>query len=348
MPGEPLPDRTGVAPANLDASNTGTESQPAAVRVIRSGVEESTHLIDAAVVDVSGDVVAAAGDPSRTLFARSSMKPLQAAVSSSLAAAPFTPAEIAVMCGSHNAEPVHVKAVRSILAKSEVPESALQCPARLPWDEESLLERPERRRINSDCSGKHAGMLAASRAKGWDLQSYRQPDHPLQRAIEGAVLRSSGLDRVRVGVDGCGVPVHALPLRSMATIYARLSAPARWNELEDAIGSAVNAMTTEPYMVAGRNRADTALMETVAGLVVKGGAEGLICAAVIARGLGVAVKVRDGASRAAAPALIRVLEILTVLDDRAVSSLAQFSRPPVFGSDDRVGELRAEFRLNFG
>ena len=276
------------------------------------------------------------------------MKPLQAAVSLSFAAPSFTPAEIAVMCGSHNAEPVHVRAVRSILAKAEIPESALQCPARLPWDEQTLLDRPERLRINSDCSGKHAGMLAACRAKGWEIQSYRQPDHPLQRAIEEAVLRSSGHDRVRVGVDGCGVPVHALPLRSMATIYARLSAPSRWNGFEDAIGTVVNAMTREPYMVAGRNRVDTALMETVPGLVVKGGAEGLFCAAVVERGLGVAVKVRDGASRAAPPALIRVLEILSVLEDRAVSSLAPFSRPPVLGGEDRVGELRAECELNTG
>ena len=298
------------------------------------------------MVDVSGEVVASAGDPSRTLFARSSMKPLQAAVSLSFAAAQFRPVEIAVMCGSHNAEPVHVAAVQSILAKADVPESALQCPARLPWDEESLLERPTRLRINSDCSGKHAGMLAACRAQGWDLQTYRQPDHPLQRAIEEAVLGSSGLDRVRVGVDGCGVPVHALPLRSMATIYACFSAPSRWGVREDAIGTVVNAMTHEPYMVAGRDRADTALMETVPGLVVKGGAEGLICAAVIGRGLGVAVKARDGSSRAAAPALIRVIQLLSILDDGAVSSLARFSRPPVLGGDDRVGQLRAEFELN--
>ncbi|HEX2069421.1 MAG TPA: asparaginase, partial [Actinomycetota bacterium] len=281
MPGEPLPDRTGLTPARRVAASSEATSERPAVRVIRSGVEESTHFVDVAVVDVSGQVVAAAGDPSRILFARSSMKPLQAAVSLSFSTASFTPAEMGVMCGSHNAEPVHVKAVRSILAKADVSESALQCPARLPWDEQTLLERPERLRINSDCSGKHAGMLAACRAKGWDPRSYRDPDHPLQRAIEEAVLLSSGLERVRTGVDGCGVPVHALPLRSIATIYGRLSAPAQWKGFADAVGGVVGAMTREPYMVAGRNRVDTALMETVPGLVVKGGAEGLICAAVI-------------------------------------------------------------------
>jgi L-asparaginase II len=316
------------------------------VSVIRSGVEESAHLVDVAVVDASGAIVAATGDSFRTLFARSSMKPLQAAVSLSFATIDFTPAEIAVVSGSHNAEPVHVEAVRSILEKAGVSESALRCPARLPWDDQSLLERPQRLRVNSDCSGKHAGMLAACRAQGWDLRSYRQRDHPLQRAIEKAVLRSSGLDRVRIGVDGCGVPVHALPLLSMALIYARLTEPERWNGLEDAVAEVLNAMAGEPYMVAGRNRPDTALMESVPGLVVKGGAEGLLCAAVVAAGLGVAVKVRDGSPRAAAPALLRVLEVLDVLDSRAGASLAAFSHPPVLGGDDRVGELRAEFDLN--
>ncbi|MDP8956590.1 MAG: asparaginase [Actinomycetota bacterium] len=306
-------------------------------------MEESRHLVDVAVVDVAGAIVSRAGNPNTTLFARSSMKPLQAAVSLSLASIDFTPAEVAVMSGSHNAEPVHVDAVRSILAKADVPESALQCPERLPWDEQTLLERPQRLRVNSDCSGKHAGMLAASRARGWDLDSYRQPDHPLQRVVEEVVLQASALHRVAIGVDGCGVPVHSLPLRSMATIYARLSAPSRWNRFEGAIRTVVSAMTGEPYLVAGRNRVDTELMETVQGLVVKGGAEGLLCASVPDRGLGVALKVRDGSSRAAAPALIRLLQNLAVLDDAAVEKVATFARPAVTGGGDRVGELHAEF-----
>ncbi len=299
-----------------------------------------------AVVDVTAAVVARAGDPSTTLFARSSMKPLQAAVSLSFAPTEFTSAEIAVMCGSHNAEPVHVDAVRSILAKSEVPESALQCPERLPWDEQSLIEHPQRLRIHSDCSGKHAAMLAACRARRWDLATYRQPDHPLQRAVEEAVVRASSVDRIRVGVDGCGVPVHSLQLRSMATIYARFSAPSRWDRLEAAIAGVVSAMTREPYMVAGRNRVDTALMKAVPGLVVKGGAEGLVCAAVLDQDLGIALKVRDGSSRAGAPALIRVLHALHVLDDGVVEALRSFARPPVTGADDQVGELRAKFDLH--
>ena len=319
---------------------------PAGVRVIRSGLDESIHRVDVAVVDASGALVAWAGDPARTVFARSSMKPLQAAVSVSLCKPEFGSDEIAVMCGSHNAEAIHIEAVRSVLAKAGVPESALQCPAKLPWDEQSALEQPTRMAINSDCSGKHAGMLAATSTQTWDLSSYRQPDHPLQQRILSVVLAAASVDRVVVGVDGCGVPVHGLPLQSMAAIYAGFSEPARWDALTDAVGRVVSAMRTNPYLVAGRNRVDTALMESVDALIVKGGAEGLICAAGLQGRLGVAVKVRDGSARAAGPALIRTLQELGFIHGEVLTFLADFARPPVIGGDQRVGELIADFELS--
>ena len=131
------------------------------VRVIRSGLEESAHDGDIAVADQEGRLVAFAGNPERPVFARSSMKPLQATVSLSLAAMDFPDREVAVMCASHNAERVHIDAVRSVLTRAGVPEDDLRCQAVLPWDQESMMAHPQRLRINSDCSGKHAGMLAA-------------------------------------------------------------------------------------------------------------------------------------------------------------------------------------------
>src|SRR5207248_97328 len=130
-----------------------------------------------------------------------------ALVVSRLAPFDFSNREVAVMCASHNAEAVHVEAVRSLMSRAGVPEDALQCPAMRPWDEETVIQSPERRRINSDCSGKHAGMLAACLAQGWPMDGYRMADHPLQRAILRAVLSASGLESVDVGMDGCGVPV---------------------------------------------------------------------------------------------------------------------------------------------
>jgi L-asparaginase II len=315
------------------------------VRVIRSGLEESVHAGDVAVVDGAGKVTMWAGDPDRLLFARSSMKPLQATVSLSLSPFDFSDKEVAVMCASHNGEPVHVKAVRSLMARAGVDEESLQCPAMRPWDDETAAAAPQRRRINSDCSGKHGGMLAACVAQGWPTDSYRGPEHPLQQGVMEAVLHATGLDAVRVGVDGCGVPVHGLPLRSMATIYARLSTPERWGSLAPFADRAVRAMRGEPYLVAGRNRVDTAVMQVAPGIVVKGGAEGLICAALIDIGLGVAVKVADGAHRAAGSALIHALRSMDRLDHTQVEHLASYARPAVLGGGEPVGEIQPVFSL---
>jgi L-asparaginase II len=317
-------------------------------RVIRSGLEESVHTGDAVVVDAEGALVASAGDPGLLVFARSSMKPLQATVSLSLAPFDFTDREIAVMCASHNAEPPHIEAVRSLLARAGVDEEALQCPTVRPWDDESLAANPERRRINSDCSGKHGGMLAACRAQGWPLESYRDPAHPLQQEIRRAVLVASGEDDVKVGVDGCGVPVHGIPLRAMASIYARLARPDRLGHLEAHARRAVGAMRAEPYMVAGRNRPDTAAIQATTSVIAKGGAEGLMCAADLERGWGVAVKVRDGSARATGPALLVVLDSLGLLDEGALSRLTAFATPPVLGGGEPVGAITAGFELTSG
>jgi L-asparaginase II len=319
------------------------------VRVVRSGLDESVHFGDVVAVDAAGRVVASAGHPDRMLFARSSMKPLQATVSLSLATAVpgFDPPdrEVAVMCASHNAEPIHVEAVRSLLARAGVPESALRCTPKRPWDVESMITDPEVRAVNSDCSGKHAGMLAACVAQGWPTDSYRDPRHPLQQAITEAVRAASGIQEVRIGVDGCGAPVHGLPLRGLATIFARLAAPEGLGPLEAFARRAVTAMLAEPYMAAGRDRVDTAVMRTEPGVMVKGGAEAVVCASIPGRGLGLAVKVGDGGWRAIGPAVIRVLRLLDVLDDRQVERLAPHARTPVLGGGQPVGEMVADFVL---
>ena len=303
------------------------------------------HAGDVVVVDSEGRLIASAGDPDRALFARSAMKPLQAAVALSLAAFTFSDKEVAVMAASHNAEWVHLQAVRTILARAGLEETDLQCPAVRPWDETRLEEDPARRRINSDCSGKHAGMLAACRSQEWSLESYRQPDHPLQQAILRTVRLITGLDDVPVGVDGCGVPVHALPLRGMARIYGSFSAPRDWGELGSPVRRVLDAMQAEPYLVAGRDRIDTALMQSVPALVAKGGAEGLLCASALDRGLAVAVRVRDGGHRAAGPAMIRTLAQLDIVDAAQLEALRRYASPPVFGGEAEVGRIETDFQL---
>ena len=312
------------------------------VRVVRSGFEESVHLGSVAVVDVDGRLVAHAGDPERVAFARSSMKPLQATVSLSLAGEELTDQEMAVMCASHNGEPIHVEAVRSILRRAGLGFEALRCPPSRPLDPGSPVLSPHPRYHN--CSGKHAGMLLACARQGFDLPSYRDPDHPLQQEVLRAVTAVGGPPRT-VGVDGCGVPVHALSLREMAGLYARLVSGHAPGPLAQPAARAVAAMTAAPYLVAGRQRVCTAVMETAAGVILKVGAEGLVCAGVAGSGLGVAAKAEDGASRAQAPVIVHALAQLGALDDGALDRLTAHARPAVLGGGEPAGHLEPAFEL---
>jgi L-asparaginase II len=201
------------------------------------------------------------------------------------------------------------------------------------------------RRITHNCSGKHAGMLLGCERSGADLGRYLEPSHPLQREILRAVRSATGVDRPVVGVDGCGAPVHGLPLRGMATLFAGLARPERLGRLGARAARAVEAMRSAPYLVAGRGRSDTRLMEAVPGLVCKVGAEGLHCAAVPDAGIGVAVRIEDGSDRAAAPALVRTLDLLGVLDLAQRAALASLEVPPVLGGGRPVGAFEVGFRL---
>jgi len=315
------------------------------VRVFRSGQEESVHLGHVAVCDVDGHLVAWAGDPRRLVFARSSMKPVQAAVSLGAIGGGLDDDLVAVMCASHNGEPVHVAAVRRLLRGADLGLSALRNPPGWPLDPRSMAKAGRPRRVLHNCSGKHAGMVAGCKRRGWDLEDYRSAAHPLQRRISRAVRGLTGLDDIMIGVDGCGVPVHGMPLFRMAALYARLGRPQPFGALGERIAECSVAMRAHPYLVAGRNRTDTAVMEVSADLLVKSGAEGLACAAVPEAGLGVAVKVADGGERASGPALIRALALIGALSDAELGELEPFARRPVRGGGARVGDVVAEFRL---
>ena len=148
-----------------------------------------------------------------------------------------------------------------------------------------------------------------------------------------------------MGIDGCGVPVHGMPLRSMATLYARLTRPEGLAGVAPAADRVRQAMRSEPYLVGGRHRVDTDVMQATDDLVVKSGAEALECAAVESSGIGVAVKIQDGGSRASAPALIHVLDQIDALSDGQRRALARYVSPPVSGGGKRVGSLEAVFDL---
>ena len=315
------------------------------VRVVRSGLGESVHLGDVAVCDAAGRLIASLGDPDRLVFVRSCTKPVQAAVAVDAIGLELTDRLVAIMASSHNGEPVHLRAVRAVLRRGGLTESDLQTPADRPLDGASARRVREPRPLYHNCSGKHAGMLLASTRAGWPTATYRRRSHPLQRRILAAVQRLSGADDVAVGIGGCGVPVHGMGLREVATMYARLSDPDRQGRLAPAVERVVAAMRAEPYLVGGRNRIDTQIMRAAPDIVVKEGAEALNCAVASGPGLGIAVKVADGGYRAAGPALIAVLDQLGLLGGGARRRLAKRASPPVLGGGRPVGRLEPVLRL---
>ena len=277
------------------------------VRVVRSGLVESVHLGDVAVCDAEGRLVASVGDPDTVAFARSCMKPFQAAISLSAIDIDVPETEVAVMCSSHEGEPVHVRAVRSLLRRGGLTADALLTPSSLPSEMGSARRVLQPAPIFHGCSGNHAGILVASARAGWSVETYRSRGHPHHRRLLPLIRRLAGEEPV-VGVDGCGIPVHGLPIRAIATMYARAATTD-----DDRLRRAIDAMRAHPYLVGGRDRDDTAIMQAAPGLVAKEGAEAIDCVASRAAGLGIAVKIADGGYRAAGPATVAILDQLGLL-----------------------------------
>ncbi|MGH2683074.1 MAG: asparaginase [Actinomycetota bacterium] len=319
------------------------------VRVMRSGVEEAVHLGSVAVVDARGRLIAAAGDPAGVAFARSASKPFQAAASLSLmgenAGEELSDREVAVMCGSHHGEPEHLDAVGALLARAGLGPEALLCPPGLPLDPDAALAVTERRPEYHNCSGKHAGMLLASVRADLDTGTYPEEGHTVQRAALEVLSRAAGMEPAAVGVDGCGVPVHAFPLAALATMFARLSTPEDLGPFEAPARRATRALLAEPVMVSGTRGLDTALMRTVPRMVAKGGAEALQCAVLLEEGVAIAVKIADGGYRAAGPAVVRALRVMGLIGPSHQEALGGHSRPVVKGGGREVGELVADFDL---
>jgi L-asparaginase II len=262
------------------------------------------------------------------------------------------PAELAVMCASHNGAAEHVAAVRRILAAIGLDESALGCGFHFPEDPENdaalRAGRLPRSPLYHNCSGKHAGMLALAVAEGWPTEDYVRLDHPVQRAAIAAVAEVCGVDAAAlpVAIDGCSAANPALPLSAMACGFARFAA-ARAEAAdvrERALATLRAAMAEHPVLVAGERRLCTEVMRATRGAVVtKTGAEGLQCAAIPAARTGLAVKVRDGARRAVGPAVVAALDDGGWLDDQARAALAHWRRPPHYNHRGiEVGQLTVE------
>jgi L-asparaginase II len=309
------------------------------VRVHRGGLLESAHAGSFALVE-GGRTTLARGDLESPVYLRSASKPFQAieAVTSGAAAAfGLTPEEIAIAAGSHSGEPRHLAVVRSILAKAGLPESALRCGGHRSANPDVAFA--QRRdgvavgSIHSNCSGKHAAMLAAARHGGARTEGYLEPEHPVQVFIRHHFAAFAGLEpaSVHVGVDGCGAPAFACPLDAIARAAWRLAdLDAAPEALRDAARRVRDAMLAHPEMVAGTDRFDTDLMRAAKGAVVaKAGAEGFHLCAVPGKAAGFAIKVDDGSDRGYRAVVVEVLRRLGVLDDDGARAMREKHAPEV-------------------
>ncbi len=335
------------------------------VEVWRGSIVESRHRGHVAAVEGDGRLVAYLGEPETVTYLRSSAKPFQAVpVLTSGAAEAFglTEAELAIACGSHSGEDLHVETVARMLEKIGLDESALKCGVHEPFDRataERLREHGESPGVlRNNCSGKHTGMLALSRHLGAPPELYDDPGGPVQQAILRAVSQFSGIsaDEIALGTDGCGAPVFGLSVSAMALMYARLVAPPESFDAATRAACArlTNAMNARPELVGGTHeRFDTEVMRAGRGsLVSKIGAEGVYTAGVLPcerwpKGLGLAFKIEDGEDRRARSTIaIEALRQLDVLDEDAYKALSPYASFPVLNHrSEKVGQIRASFRL---
>ena len=296
-------------------------TNPILVEVSRGPRIEAWHRGSVAIVDARGTSVLLIGDVREPVFPRSAVKVMQAIpllTSGAAAAFGFGNRELALACASHGGEPRHTELAASMLARAGLDERALECGAHAPSTEtyarQLIAEGAKPTALHNNCSGKHSGMLAVARHLKEPCKGYVKADHPVQQRIALILTELTGAQASSgvCGIDGCSVPTWALPLEALALGFARIaSAAAASSELLTAGRQLMGACIAEPGYVAGEKRFCTDVMTELGGAAfVKTGAEGVFCAAIPARGLGIAIKIDDGATRASEAAMASILDVL--------------------------------------
>ena len=326
---------------------------PLVVECTRGPAVESRHLVDVAVVDPAGRLVQGWGDTDSVVYPRSAIKSVQVLPLIETGAAErfgVTDEEIALACSSHNGQADHVTIARGWLKRAGLGEDDLECGPHLPHHTPSahacVHAGESARAVHNMCSGKHTAFLVTARALGEPTQGYISRDHPVQQRVAAAISALSGhdLERAPWAIDGCSIPTIGLPLSALARAAARIADPTGLaDERQAAIARVRRAVAGYPFMVAGDGRACTRIIETAGERVlVKFGAEGVFYAALYESGLGLALKVRDGATRAANATVASMLDRLGVLDDRDREALADMLDRPLRNWAGRlVGAVRA-------
>ena len=327
------------------------EMNPLIVVVTRGSGIESRHRGAAVVVENGGQPIAAWGNVHQPIFPRSAIKPLQALPLIETGAADHfavTDQEIALACASHGGESGHVNRVSAWITRIGLSSEHLVCGPHSPMTEDAarvlIRDKAKPSRFHNNCSGKHAGFLTTALHMGESLAEYGDPRSPGQRRVV-SVLSEMGeveLGNCPEGIDGCNVPVFGLPLVAMARAMARLGAPDHLpTPRAEAARRVVGAMMAHPYLVAGQGRFETLMMEAASkSVMVKGGAEGVFAAALPPLGLGIAIKIDDGAKRAAEVAMAALLLWFGQLDPSTRTVAEQWIKRPIQNTAGvRVGTI---------
>ncbi len=308
-----------------------TQAAQLEVRLLREGIIESKHQVEAVVCDDRGRVLSVAGNSETATFVRSALKPFQAlavTTTGTLERYNLSDRDLAIICSSHKGTVEQVRQVFNILWRADIDPSALQCP----------IPEGKRSRLEYNCSGKHAGMLAVCQQRRWPLNSYLQRNHPVQQLILHKVAEMLRMpsEEFICAHDDCGAPTYFMQLGQMASLYAQLASGSNLD-----MERIVRAMTYHPVMVAGDGEFDTQLMRLTQGeLVSKAGAEGVQCIGRVGEGMGLAIKVMDGAKRAKYAVAIHLLKQMGWISPSIAETLAEtFMEFGKFKRLDVIGEL---------
>lgn len=307
--------------------------------LVRAGHTESLHHGVVAVVDSTGSLLTERGDSSAVVFPRSTLKPLQALAVLNTGVE-LSALELTLTTASHCGSARHQKAVLDFLTSRGLRESDLQCPEDWPLGinerAECVAQGHSRNRLAMNCSGKHAGFLAACVHANYDTATYLSPDHPLQRSIVDTIADYAGETPAFSSFDGCGAPLHALSVRGLARAIARVAAGSTAPERE-----LLDAVSATTWAIDGEGRDNTVTIETLGG-IAKIGAEGLVVIGTPS-GVAVAVKILDGSMRATSLVALAALQSVGALSADDATALSAHMAHPVTGGDTIIGGL--EVRL---
>lgn len=326
----------------------------ALVEEYRGGTLENVHYGAVAVVDETGKVVHKAGDEQFVTFLRSAAKPFQA-IPAMKRNVPgvygLTGREAALFAASHRGEAFHIEALESMYRKIGIDEEMLHCCATYPLNEDAKAERHRahepKRRIFHNCSGKHAGLIALSKHMGWDEQSYYEPEHPIQREIieTAAYFAEVPAQSVKTGIDGCGLPIYALPLHKIALSYLKLACPDLIADpaTRDAASAIAKLMNENPLMIADTKFVCSTLLGD-ANLAAKGGAKGVYGIGLRKERLGISLKVSDGAEHVWPCIIASILERIGYGNRETIERLYALAPNAIVNDGGtEVGERRAVF-----